>query len=279
MRIVKFKLSDDVGEASKLGLVTGDTVHDLSGSFADIDNLLTEALVPVVPAPDAPTYDLKEITYLPPIAATARIFCVGLNYATHAVEAGRDLPARPSIFFRLHSAQVGHGTPVICPASSEQFDFEGELAVIIGRGGRHIPEVDAMSHVGGYTCFAENSARDWQRHAAQVTAGKNFDSSGAAGPCLVTCEDAPAPEEMVLTTRLNGEIMQQDSPANLVFSIAKLISYISAFAALRPGDVIVTGSPEGVGASRTPPIWMKPGDILEVEITGIGILRNTVAAE
>lgn len=219
------------------------------------------------------------VTLLPPVPNPERILCVGLNYRRHVLEMGRDLPAFPTIFTRHPGSIVGHGQPIIRPRASIEHDYEGELAVVIGRGGRHIAAAHALDHVAGYACFNDGSIRDWQRHTTQFTAGKNFMASGAFGPALVTCEEAPAIETMHLRTRLNGTEVQHGHLSDLIFDVPALIAYVSTFAALEPGDVIVTGTPDGVGAARTPPLWMRPGDRVEVEISGLGVLSNPVEAE
>lgn len=216
---------------------------------------------------------------LPPITDPDKVICVGLNYRDHVAEADRALPAYPSMFVRFGGSQVGHGTPTQAPVNSKEYDYEAELALVIGTGGRHIPESDAMSVVAGYSCFAENSARDFQRHAAQATAGKNFEASGAFGPWLTTVDEVRDPATLRVIGRLNGTVMQDAPVSDLIFSIPKLIAYISSFTRLLPGDVIVTGTPSGVGAVRKPPIWLKQGDVFEVNIEGVGLLRNEVANE
>jgi 2-keto-4-pentenoate hydratase/2-oxohepta-3-ene-1,7-dioic acid hydratase in catechol pathway len=228
---------------------------------------------------DAQGIALSDVTLLPPIPNPDKILCVGLNYYLHAQEANVPLPAKPSLFVRFSSSFAGHGQPVLRPAESEQFDYEAELAVIIGRSARRVREGDALQYVAGYACMAENSVRDWQRHATQATAGKNFVHSGAIGPYLVTADEAPAPEAMTVVGRLNGETVQQDSGANMIFSIAQIIAYVSTFTELLPGDVIATGTPAGVGMSRKPPRFLREDDVFEVEISGIGVLRNPVRNE
>ncbi len=268
--------------AARTGLVQDDRVIDtaaLSPSLADLGAALAadgrRALVarPVASAASTP---LAEATLLPPLAAGARLFCIGLNYKTHVAETGRDLPAQPSVFIRTTESVVGAGAPMLRPAVSEHFDFEGELAVVIGTPGHRIAEAAAMSHVGGYTCFNDGSLRDFQKFS--VTAGKNFDASGAIGPWIVTADEIPDPTALVLATRLNGVEVQRSGTDMLIYPIPRLISYISQFAALRAGDVIATGTPAGVGARRVPPLWMRPGDVVEVDISGIGVLRNPIAA-
>ncbi len=220
-----------------------------------------------------------QITWLPPISFPEKILCVGYNYRTHLVETNTPIPAYPSIFVRFPGSQVGHEQPIMRPFLSEKFDFEGELAVVIGRAGRHISEADALSHVAGYACFSENSVRDYQRHSAQATPGKNFEASGAFGPCLVTADEFGAADDHTLVTRVNGQEMQRSSLDDLIFSVSHLIAYASSFARLQPGDVIATGTPGGVGSARQPNVWLKAGDELEVEITGVGVLRNRVVDE
>lgn len=220
-----------------------------------------------------------EITWLPPIPAPNKILCVGYNYRTHLIETNTPLPQYPSMFVRFPDAQVGHGQPVVRPFLSEKFDFEGELAVVIGRAGRHIPEDRAFSHVAGYACFADNSVRDWQRHSGQATPGKNFERSGAFGPCLVTADEVGEIGAQTLITRLNGQEVQRSGIDDLIFSVPALIAYASSFTRLLPGDVIATGTPGGVGSGREPKLWLKPGDDLEIEISGVGVLRNPVIDE
>jgi 2-keto-4-pentenoate hydratase/2-oxohepta-3-ene-1,7-dioic acid hydratase in catechol pathway len=208
-----------------------------------------------------------------------KILCVGINYVDHQAETGQAKPERPVIFTRFANSQVGHGQPMIRPRVSEKFDFEGELAVVIGRPGRHIIESEALSYVIGYACYNDGSVRDWQRHTTQFTPGKNFIGTGAFGPWLVTADEATGIANASISTRLNGEEVQQARTSEMVFSIPELIAYISTFTELVPGDVISTGTPGGVGAARKPPLWMKPGDVVEVAIEGIGVLRNSVMAE
>lgn len=222
-------------------------------------------------------FALSDVALLPPEPDAPRIFCIGLNYKSHVNETGRDLPPVPTLFLRTHESVVGHGAPLRKPALSEQFDYEGELAVVIGRGGRHIPEAQALSHVFGYTCLNDGSVRDYQKHS--VTAGKNFDQGGAWGPWIVTADEIPDPTRLTLVTRLNGMEVQRSTTDLLIYSIETCISYVSKFTELLPGDVIATGTPAGVGSRRTPQLWMKPGDTVEVDISSIGVLRNPVAEE
>jgi 2-keto-4-pentenoate hydratase/2-oxohepta-3-ene-1,7-dioic acid hydratase in catechol pathway len=224
---------------------------------------------------------LAEIrSWCPPVITPSKIFCVGLNYRSHAQETGKTaVKAHPSIFPRFADSFVGHEQVVIKPSISDAFDYEAELAVVIGRGGRHIPAKHALEHVAGYTCVAENSARDYQKHNAQVTPGKNFYHSGAVGPWLVTPDEIGDVTRLSIQGRLNGRVMQSATLSELIFSIPQIIAYVSSFTPLAPGDMISTGTPEGVGAARVPPVFMKEGDLFEVEISRIGILSNRVAAE
>lgn len=207
-----------------------------------------------------------------------RILCVGVNFRPHIEEMGREVPAYPVVFTRFASSLVGNGEALVRPGVSEQFDFEGELAVVIGRTAHRVPRERGLEVVGGYCCFMDGSVRDWQRHTTQFTPGKNFDRSGAIG-VMVPAADIPDPASLTLTTRVNGEVMQQGEIRDLVFDIPFLIEYCSSFMALRPGDVIATGTPGGVGAARKPPAWLKDGDVVEVDIPGVGLLTNPVRDE
>ena len=222
---------------------------------------------------------LDELRYLPPVHAPEKIICVGLNYHGHMTETGRQPVAHPTLFSRWSDSHVGHGEPLVLPAVSTKFDYEGELAVVIGRRGRHIPKSDAMAYVAGYSCYNDGSIRDWQRHTTQFLPGKNFEASGSFGPWLVAANAVPDYRELRLRTRLNGRVLQEASLADLIFDIPTLIEYASSFTTLNPGDVLVTGTPDGVGAFRDPQLWMGAGDVVEVEIDGVGLLSNKVVAE
>jgi len=225
------------------------------------------------------TISLEQIQFLPVIPNPDKIICIGHNYEEHRVETERDKTTNPSIFLRLASSQTGHQAPLLMPRESTQLDYEGEIALIIGKAGRRIAEADAWQHIAGYSAYNDGSVRDWQRHTGQFTPGKNFVGSGAFGPWMVLRGEIADNEVLSLQTRLNGQVMQQADTSMLIFSIPRLIAYVSTFAPLEPGDVIVTGTPGGVGARRTPPVWMKPGDRVEVEISKVGVLSNTVVAE
>ena len=219
---------------------------------------------------------LTSVELQAPITDPEKILCVGLNYHLHVQEVGMAVPSKPSIFVRFPGSLVGQHQPVLRPPESGQFDYEAELAVIIGQRAHRIPVERAMEIVAGYSCLAENSIRDWQRHSAQATPGKNFHHSGAFGPWLVTPDEAGPVDAMTVIGRLNGVEMQNDTAAQMIFSVPELISYISTFTELVPGDVISTGTPAGVGLTRKPQRFLKAGDVFEVDISGIGVLRNPV---
>jgi 2-keto-4-pentenoate hydratase/2-oxohepta-3-ene-1,7-dioic acid hydratase in catechol pathway len=224
-----------------------------------------------------PDFALDAIEFRPVIPRPDKILCAGVNYRAHAAEVGRELPKQPSMFIRFTDTLVGHGGALIRPNVSDNFDFEGELALVIGKGGRHIKAERALDHVAGYTCFVDGSVRDYQKFS--VTSGKNFPGTGPLGPWLVTPDEIPDPSQLTLTTRLNGTQVQHATTDQLIYAIPQIIAFCSDFTALSPGDVIATGTPEGVGHGRKPPLWMKPGDVLEVEISKIGVLRTRVVDE
>jgi 2-keto-4-pentenoate hydratase/2-oxohepta-3-ene-1,7-dioic acid hydratase in catechol pathway len=230
----------------------------------------------------APDHRLADITFLPPIPAPEKIWCIGVNYADRNEEYkdGSQAQQYPSLFSRVPGSVVGHGQGIERPKISEQYDYEGEIVLVIGRGGRHIPRNAALDHVFGLTLCNEGTVRDWVRHGKfNATQGKNFDRSGAIGPWIVTADDIDIAAPLELTTRVNGELRQSDSTARLMFPFDYLVSYLSEFATLKPGDLIVTGTPTGAGARFDPPRWLKPGDVVEVEVPGIGILANPVIDE
>jgi 2-keto-4-pentenoate hydratase/2-oxohepta-3-ene-1,7-dioic acid hydratase in catechol pathway len=265
------------------GLVEGDGVIDLGarmgGKYPDLRSLLEgngqdEAAAAAGGAPD---HGLADITYSQVIPNARRIICIGLNYREHAVEMGLKFPENPSLFSKWPDALVGHEQDLVRPKSSSHYDYEGELAFIIGKPGRHIAAAAAMDHVAGYAPFLDGSVRDFQGHS--VIAGKNFHHSGSCGPWMTTADEVPDPGNLRLTTRLNGDVVQDESTEQLFYSVANIIAYVSQFTPLHPGDVIATGTPSGVGAGRKPPLWMQPGDRIEVEISGLGCLANNVVAE
>jgi 2-keto-4-pentenoate hydratase/2-oxohepta-3-ene-1,7-dioic acid hydratase in catechol pathway len=225
-----------------------------------------------------PDLALAQAALLPPIPAPDKIVCIGLNYRAHAAEAGLKVPEHPSLFLRLTNTLVPHGGALVRPSVSSAMDYEGELAVVIGRPGRHIAAAQSLDHIAGYACFNDGSLRDYQRQHS-VAVGKNFLATGGFGPWLVTSDEIPDPSRLTLTTRLNGAEVQRGDTADMIFSVPQIVSYVSAFTRLEPGDVISTGTPPGVGMARKPPLWLKPGDVVEVEISGIGVLRNSVIDE
>ncbi len=221
-------------------------------------------------------YALDEITFLPVIPNPDKILAVALNYDDHIAETGRDKTANPAWFIRVAASQVGHQQPVIMPRVSDNLDFECELAAIIGKGGHAIPVEEALEHVAGYSCYLDGSVRDWQRHTRQITAGKNFNSTGGFGPWMVTTDSIPDPQVLDLSTRLNGRVMQHGNTKDMVFSVAELIAYCSTWTTLEPGDVIVTGTPGGVGFKRNPPVFMKVGDVVEIVVEKVGTLVHDI---
>jgi 2-keto-4-pentenoate hydratase/2-oxohepta-3-ene-1,7-dioic acid hydratase in catechol pathway len=265
--------------AASWGVVSGDDVIDLSARAPSLRAALAQPELLQPPYDGLAHHPLSGVTFLPPVPDPDKIICVGLNYLTHILEGGREVPKYPSIFTRFANSQIGHGQAIQRPLASPKLDFEGELAMVIGTGGRHIAEADALAHVAGYSCYNDGSVREFQRHTTQWTPGKNFFATGGFGPWIVTPDEVGDIFHASLVTRLNGVEMQRATLDDLVFTIPALIAYCSTFTRLEPGDVIITGTTGGVGAYREPPVWMKPGDVVEVEINGIGTLRNTVEQE
>ena len=268
------------------GIVRDETVFDLvkrlDGRYPDLKALIAaNAFGEAAQAAEGERgdYPLAEVTLLPVIPNPEQIFCIGLNYGDHVKETNRETTEQPVIFLRVPASQVGHGEPMLRPPESQKFDYEGEIAVIIGRGGRRIAEADAWNHIAGYACYNDGSVRDWQLHTSQWGPGKNFYRTGAFGPWMVTSDEIEPNAVMTLVTRLNGQEVQRATTQMLIHGIAKQIAYLSTFTPLSPGDVIVTGTPGGVGAKRTPPLFMKAGDVAEVEVDRIGVLSNPIADE
>ena len=282
MKIATYRL----GGRESFGIVAGGGVIDVGRALAAAGiGSLRAALaagalgrVADAAAGRVPDAGLDEIEFLPVIPDPGKILCVGLNYESHRIETGNPQMAHPTLFIRFADTLVGHRQPVLRPAESGRLDYEGELAVIMGRGGRRIAAGRALEHVAGYTCFQDASVRDWQGHTTQYTPGKNFAATGGFGPWLATPEEVPPWDAVTVLTRLNGTEMQRGNLDDLIFGIPALIEYVSTFTALAPGDVISTGTPGGVGYARRPPVYLAPGDAIEVEITGIGVLANPVAA-
>ena len=267
--------------ASAEGILEGDTVR-IVGDWRDgpADSapftLSRISLDELRSRPAGETVSLASVTLAVPIDPLAKIFCVGMNYRDHVGEIKQEVANNPTIFTRSLDTLSPHGAPVVRPKVSDQFDFEGEIALVIGKEARHVSEEDALEYVGGYTCFMDGSVRDYQKHS--LTAGKNFANSGAMGPWIVTADEFGSADPL-LQTRLNGEQVQAAHASQMIFDIPFVISYISRWMTLRPGDVIATGTPGGVGSRREPPLWMKPGDRIEVEVEGIGVLSNPVIDE
>ncbi len=275
MRLLSFRHAD----TAKFGALIDGEVADLSAHWPSLRAAIAAKALGALAAASktAPKLALGDIELLPAIPDPEKILCVGLNYASHVGEVGRELPKVPSVFSRLHNTLVAQGGNMIRPQASTHFDFEGELAVVIGERCRHVPRARALSVVAGYTCFIDGSVRDFQKHS--VTAGKNFPASGPLGPWMVTTDVIPDPQQLELTTRLNGNVVQHDTTDHMIFDVATIIEYLSTITWLEPGDVIATGTPDGVGMGRKPPLWMKAGDKLEVEISGIGTLSVNVVDE
>lgn len=279
MKLLSYRLN---GQDS-YGVVAGDGVIDLGRrlgtKYRDLKAALRAgALDELHRAAQGQQADasLDSIEFLPVIPDPDKLLMVGLNYKAHREEAGRTETDNPSIFARYADSQVGHGQPMIRPKESDKLDYEGELAVIIGKAGRRIARADALGHVAGYSCYNDGSVRDFQRHTTQWHPGKNFVGTGAFGPWMVTADEIPDPQALALETRLNGQVMQQTTTDLMIFPVVDLIAYCSTFCNLLPGDVIVSGTPGGVGYARKPPVFMKRGDTVEIEIAKIGVLRNGI---
>ncbi len=270
---------------SSFGLVTDGGIVDLGRRFPGVASLrafLADdglAKAKAFAGDTAADYALDAVTFEPVITDPDKIVCIGLNYRDHVAETGRTVTEKPVLFSRYPGSQIGHGQPMVKPLESDEFDYEGELAVIIGKRGRRIPEADALSYVAGYSCYNDGSVRDWQRHTSQFLPGKTFAGTGGIGPWMVTADEIPDPTKLTLTTRLNGQVVQNTTTDLMITPIPALIAYISTILPVEVGDVIVSGTPGGVGARRNPPLWMKAGDTVEVEISSIGCLSNPVVNE
>lgn len=283
MKLVSFERNGRAGFGAVIG---GDGVVDLGaalgGRYADLRALLAaDALAQAAAAVEGRTADLHlgEVTLLPVIPNPGKIWCCGLNYGEHVRETNREVTEQPTFFLRVADSQVGHDQPILCPPESTQVDYEAEIAVVIGKPGRRIAEADVAQHIAGYACYNDGSIRDWQKHTSQWVPGKNFWRTGGFGPWMVTADEIPFGSVMRLQTVLNGQVLQDATTEMMIHSIARQIAYVSTIAPLQPGDVIVTGTPGGVGARRSPPVWMKPGDVCEIVVDRIGTLRNPIAAE
>lgn len=271
---------------ARYGAVVGERVVDLHAIFGasapDLKafiaaNLVRDAAAAVSAATN--TLALADVQLLPVIPNAGKIFCIGLNYGEHVRETGKEVTEKPVIFLRVNDSQVAHGEDIVRPKVSERLDYEGEIAIVIGKGGRHISEADSWSHIAGYSCYNDGSVRDWQLHTSQWAPGKNFWRTGGFGPWLVTADEIAPNQQMTLITRLNGQELQRATTDMMIHSIPRQIAYISTFLPLEAGDVIVTGTPGGVGNKRTPQLFMKPGDVCEIEVDAIGVLRNGIRDE
>lgn len=282
MRLSVFERDGKIGIGSWSGIELRGLEAGDPGYPGDLDALLAAGtdLGHVARAlASAPVVDTGAIRFLPPLRRPSKIICVGLNYRAHSAEIGFKAPDYPTFFARFPSCLVGHGEPIRRPPVSEQLDYEGEMVAVIGRRCRRVTVERALEHVVGYSIFNEASIRDYQMRTSQWTIGKNFDATGGFGPCLVTSDELPpGGEGLRVRTRLNGAVVQDGDTADMMFGVARLVSLLSEAMKLEPGDVVVTGTPAGVGMSRTPPLYMKPGDVCEVEIEGVGTLRNPIAA-
>jgi len=289
MKIVGFEANN----ALRLGVIEGEEVIDLQAADVQAPNDLGEwlrrangDLKPLADlakkAPASARRPLKGLKYALPVARPGKILCLGLNYLDHVKEGPQrdNVPKFPSLFFRVLSSLVPHEAPLIRPRASEQFDYEAEMVAVVGRHARHLTMENAVSHIAGYSCANEGSIREFQRHTTQWTMGKNFDRTGSVGPWVVTADDVPAGGKgLKITSRLNGNVMQSDNTANMMFPLAETLVYVTKGMTLEPGDIILTGTPSGVGHPRKPPVWMKSGDTMEIEVEGIGVLRNPIQDE
>lgn len=289
MNLAQFLAPDET--RPRLGVVFADRLADLKAGNPGLPENLVDLLAlgpagleaaaqAAAAAPAQALFSREAVRWLPPVLRPGKIICLGLNYADHAAEGGNAPPAYPSLFMRGASSLIGHGAPLVRPRVSDKLDYEAELAVVIGRRCRHLTPDDALGAVAGYSCFNDATLRDYQRRTAQWTIGKNFDGTGAFGPWLVPAGELPSGAAgLKIESRLNGVAMQSDNTANMIFPVAATLCLLTEALTLEPGDVVVMGTPAGVGYARKPPVWMKPGDRIEIEIEGIGTLANTVADE
>lgn len=279
MRLARVTKDGKIGLAAK----TGDKVTLAYGAdIADLDAHIAAGTLDAAGAKAAAgeAVDEAALTFQPPLVRAGKVICLGLNYADHAAEADMEVPEFPTIFARFSSNLIGHDAPILKPKTSDQLDYEGEMVAVIGKRAKNVPASEALSHVMGYSVFNDGSIRDYQLKTPQWTAGKNFDDTGSFGPWLVTADELPAGGEgLKIETRLNGNVMQSASTSQMIFNVEQTVSLLSSFLTLEPGDVLVMGTPSGIGLARKPPVFMKDGDMVEVEIENIGLLRNPIVAE
>ena len=267
------------GHAIELTELDAKFPHELDAVIAGGQKLLAE-IASKLKSHKGKGHTLASLVPRFPLKHPGNVYCLGLNYAEHAKEGGHEVPTYPALFLRTRESLIAAGEPIIRPMQSERLDYEAELMIVIGKGGRRISEDNALEHVFGYTLFNDVSVRDYQRKTSQWTPGKNFDRTGPVGPVVVTADALPkGAEGLRIMSRLNGKTMQDDNTQNMIFPVAVAIAAISEFATLKPGDLIATGTPQGVGHARKPPLWMKPGDTVEIEVAQIGILSNKIADE
>ncbi len=257
----------------------GDNIVEIADSDLVSAQAVIAAVVEGRKLAEGRSHPLADVTLGLPVPEPGKIVCIGLNYVDHAKEGGNPIPDSPAVFLRTRSSLVAHGQPLVRPLCSDKLDYEAELAIVIGKPGRNVREADALSHVFGYACFNDGSVRDYQRKSTQWTMGKNFDGTGPFGPDIVTADELPAGAAgLRIASRLNGQTMQDGNTRDMIFPVARTIALISEVMTLEPGDLIITGTPAGVGYARKPPVFLRPGDVSEVEIEGIGILRNPVVS-
>lgn len=286
MKIVSFEVQDQ----SRLGVLDDDKIIDLAVALPSAprdllgllqaDPGLIAVRAAVETASVAAALPVDGVRFLPPVARPGKIICLGLNYADHAAEGGNARPEYPSFFMRGATSLIGHGAAIVRPNISTKLDFEAELAVVIGRRAKHLTRANALEAVAGYACFNDATLRDYQRRTSQWTIGKNFDATGGFGPCFVPASDLPpGAAGLKIESRLNGKVMQSANTDNMLFNVAETLHLLTECLTLEPGDVVVMGTPAGVGYARTPPVWMAPGDVIEIEIEGIGTLSNPIVSE
>ena len=279
MRLASFTVDGD----AKYGIVTDEGIIDLTRyvgeRYPDLKAIIADDAVERIAAysDSRPHYDLTDVGWLPVVPNPGKILCIGVNYEDHRAETANVEVSYPAMFLRTTESQTGHGTAIVRPFESHTLDYEAEIALIIGKAGRRIDRRHAWDHIAGYSCYNDGSVREFQRHTTQYTAGKNFPNTGAFGPWMVTADEIPPDTVLTLSCHLNGELMQKATTDQMIFGIPAIIEYVSTVTRLEPGDVIATGTPGGVGARRTPPVWMKPGDSVTVSVDRIGALENTIA--